>query len=414
MRYCLGPLAGWVGGELENYALAPPAEIEEATLCLLLGARGTPPQIACVARYREGRKRSELIQKFGGTMTAVDGVQVFAGPERSYVFGKETDAEGRPLLMASAPTLLQSDLVDATRLAGLTAEPLRQLLERTDRSRHLTVLFQPLDLRNREEDLTPLPLRPLLGHLLDFFGENAEAVCFSLHLPADDFVSELRVRTSPTRTPADLLAELSRRLTALPPALSELIGKMNPPELGHRKLIGRFPTMMQAVAAETVGGIDDRLVVLQTRLPERAGPNLALAGLLAWDESTRTDFTKSTTASAAGTPATANTVAERLKKPIEIDFRREPLEPAFTYIGGETGVTIEVDGDALKLAGYTKNMPQTFQLGVVPAEQAIASILKQYDKMGVVIDETNNKVIVTTLAAAKDRGQQPAAFPPAP
>ena len=97
---------------------------------------------------------------------------------------------------------------------------------------------------------------------------------------------------------------------------------------------------------------------------------------------------------------------------IEIDFRRTPLQDAFAYLGEETQVEFEIDGDALKLAGYTKNMPQTFYLGTVPATKALHAILNQYDQMVIVLDESKQAVTVTTKAAAAQKGLKP--FPVEP
>ncbi len=53
-------------------------------------------------------------------------------------------------------------------------------------------------------------------------------------------------------------------------------------------------------------------------------------------------------------------------------------------------------------------MPQTISLGRVTGEQALSAILKQYDKMAVVIDEAGGKILVTTKDAAAAKGLTPA------
>lgn len=413
IRYCLGEdFQRWSETLLPEYCLLPPAEIEEATICLILGARGSEPQIAAVVRPVEPRKTSELIQMFDGSPQDIEGVQVYVGSERAAVIGTELDEQKRPLLFATAPADLAEDLARSVTADGITSDAVRELLTHTDRERHLTFVFQTADLRIHDETLVTSDLRPAWGEMLDRLGEDAEAAAWSVHLTGDDFYSELLLRNDPATTPAQLLEGMTRRFDKLPPELVAAVSKMNPAEVGDRKLIGRFPAMLQLFAAATVGGIDDRLVVLQTRLPERAGPNLALAGLLAWNESTRTDFTKPADGSPATPEVGAATLTERLKKPVEIDFRRTPLEEAFAYIGGETGVEFEIDGDALKLSAYTRNMPQTISLGTVPAEKGVAAILAQYDKMAVVLDEANGKAIVTTKPAAEEKGLTPATFAP--
>ena len=417
----LGPFGTWVGQRIEEYAFAPPAEVEEMTFAVLLGARGTPPEVATVTRYTTGRSRSELLKKFG-TPTKHEGVDVYlraetaetpAVPARAFMFGEETDDARRPLVVASAPPSLASDLAESFKRPGLASDAVTQLLKKTDRDRHLTILFQPADLQVHADALADPSLLPAWGQVLDRFGD-AEAACWSVHLADDEFVSDLLVRTDTAATPGDVLRQLRGRLDAAPEDLLAAVSKMNPVEVGPRKLIGRFPAMAQVFAAATVGGIDDRLAVLRTRGPERAAPNLTAAGLLAWHESMRTDFTKSAAPAGTGAPSDEppKTLAERLKKPIEVDFRKTPLESAFASLGEETKVTFEVDGEALKFAGYTKNMEQNHRLGTVPAEKAVAAILMQYDKMCVVLDEKNDKAMVTTFVAAEAAGRKPTTFAP--
>ena len=83
-------------------------------------------------------------------------------------------------------------------------------------------------------------------------------------------------------------------------------------------------------------------------------------------------------------------VAERLLTQVDVNFRRTPLSEAFGSIGEDIGVNFKVDGGELKIAGYTKNMPQTFRLLQVPATEALRTILKPYPKMVLVVDEGTN------------------------
>ncbi|MCH8830245.1 MAG: hypothetical protein IID45_11775, partial [Planctomycetes bacterium] len=101
------------------------------------------------------------------------------------------------------------------------------------------------------------------------------------------------------------------------------------------------------------------------------------------------------------------TIAERLLTKIEIDFRRVPLQKAFEEIAEGTGIRIELDGDALKDSGYTKNMPQTFKLGVVSAQRAVYEIVKKYKDMVVIVDEKSKVLTVMTKKFAADKGLKP-------
>ena len=411
LRYCLGqPFNAWLTSSITKYCGMPPAEIEEATICLILGARGSEPEVTAVVRPLKPLKTSELIQRFDGSPQKMEGIDVFVGTDRAAVISQERDAEKRPLFYATAPAYDAQGLAMAASGASIASEAIMQLLPTTDRDRLVTIVFQPSDLEIHQATLFGSKFEPLVTAFREYFDEEVEAAAWSIHFTGEEFVSELALRNAPATTPTRTLERFTGHLDSLAPDLVDLVSSMNPTAIGDRKLVGRLPAMAKVVDVATVGGIDQRLALFQARLPERAAGNLALAGLLTWYESLRTDALPTSPGEMESAPQ--KSLAQRLKTPIEIDFRRTPLEPAFEYIGGETGVTFEVDGGGLKLAGYTKNMEQNFKLGSVPAERAIAEILKKYDQMVVVLDDAKNVAIVTTKAAAEQKGLTPATFAP--
>jgi hypothetical protein len=145
-----------------------------------------------------------------------------------------------------------------------------------------------------------------------------------------------------------------------------------------------------------------------TALPERGAPNLALGTLLAWDESTRTDFTKERIKKpSADEVKVPELIADRMKMKMDIDFRRAPLQDAVSFIAGEMKTTIDIDGDALKAGGFTKNMPQAFKGDKMTAQEAIAEILKKYQDpqkpgqtMVISVNEEKKTILFTTKAFA--------------
>ncbi|MBX3436888.1 MAG: hypothetical protein KF861_05295, partial [Planctomycetaceae bacterium] len=68
----------------------------------------------------------------------------------------------------------------------------------------------------------------------------------------------------------------------------------------------------------------------------------------------------------------------------------------------------------LREAGYTKNMPQTFKLGKVPAAVAFREILQQYQTAGnemvLVVDEQLGRIQILTQPVAAERGLTPFQF----
>ncbi len=111
----------------------------------------------------------------------------------------------------------------------------------------------------------------------------------------------------------------------------------------------------------------------------------------------------------------SDSVTNRLKTEVEADFNRIPLQDAFKLIADKCEVKISIDGDALKAAGFTKNMPQTLTLGKTTGLDAIAAILKRYESekvpMVLVVDDAQKKALITTTEFAEKGKLTPFAFP---
>ncbi len=401
-RYCLGPLGVFVDQQIQTLCGRPAADIEELLLAWIPGQRGTPPDLALLVTLKKEAKKSELLDLLGGEVNETYGRPVYVNGDRAAVI---VDLK----TYAIGPATMAEDLVNGLSAQNPMPTGIEALLEQTDRERHITLIFEPTAVLLDAEFMAPLAAQPFLRQCMDWFADDAETVAWSLHLESDRFYSDLRVRNTTTVRPVALEEALRERIDQLPAELLPNIQRMQPGEQGKREIIGRLPAMSKVVAMATLTDHGPRHVQLITPLPDRAAPNLALATLLAWDESTRTDFTRalpmpSPSAQPLDLPAT---VADRLKLKIDVDFRRTPLQEAFAYIAEETHVIFDIDGDALKLAGYTQNMPQSFKLDQVPATQALTEILKQYDKMCIVLDEPKKTAIVMTFAVAEQKQLTP-------
>src|SRR5262249_41843155 len=146
--------------------------------------------------------------------------------------------------------------------------------------------------------------------------------------------SELLVRNRTTRSPPNLREDLSRKFAALPADVLKLVYRTNPRKVGEGKLIGRLPIMLKVAERSTESVATGRTVSMRCILPERAGPNLALSTLLTWNQTTLPGFGKessqppspSTTAAAGG-----GTIAQRLRKKLDVEFRDDFLYAAVQF-----------------------------------------------------------------------------------
>ena len=111
------------------------------------------------------------------------------------------------------------------------------------------------------------------------------------------------------------------------------------------------------------------------------------------------------------TTATSETVADRLKMEVVIDFKATPLNDALAHIAASIKTEVTIDGEALRSAGFTQNMPQTYNLGSVSALTAIDTILQKYagerDPIVLVVDEAGKKLLISTGSKAQKDGLTP-------
>lgn len=399
---CLGPLAKWAEAEMERVCLSPVAEIEEALFALIPTTKGEPPELAVVVRTKTELKRSALFDKFDGEQMDDLARPYVKGEKQAFVVADNET-------YAICPAVLAAEMVEAGTKPAVVQDSLQELLYRTDRTQPLTIVFLPAAVREDAPFVAPVGTS-LLGHLLDWFGDDVEAVAWSLRL-APKFESHLLMRNAVVTTTKALATSVKAKLKQTPHDLLTVVEQSHPKQLGRRKVIGRFPAMSQVFAKSTRLSTGPRLVALETELPERAGPNLALASLLTWDVVQQADYGTERAKPATDAPSAApgepsGSLADRLKKVISVDFRDEFLYSALDFIGEDTGTKFKLEGNDLKMAGITQNERQTFKMENQPATAILFSML---DKKGlcVVLDEKEKRVVVTTKVAAKEKGLTP-------
>lgn len=411
----------WIESQLLATCRRTPDQIEEALIGVLLGPTGSTPEIAAVVRLTQPARLSDLIEEFRGEPVRPDStLRLFRGDTLACFIRDEQT-------FAVCPADLAEDLADWLETPNYnTTDGVLQLLRQTDRDRLFSVVFEVEDVRRHEDWLFPADARPAFRRVLNVLGDECETACWSIHLD-DGLHSELLVRTKVAGAedilgPRRLAETLSARITDAPHQLLSGVRQLDPRHSGARRLIGRLPAMIESVRRATVVTTGDRLVEFTTLLPAKAAPNLALATLLTWNESlSNSGASTAPSRSAPQTPSLPQTLAERLQLPVDAEFRRSPLHEAFAYLCSEIDAKLEIDGDALKDAGYTQNMPQTFNIGVVPVEVAISRIVGQYDgdgkdelQMVVIADESTKTLHVTTRKFADQQGLTPLDLPSPP
>jgi hypothetical protein len=390
---CVSPLAEWARGQIDDWCLYPPSQIEEAVFAFGLRSPGEPPDTCVVVRLTHSAATSEIERRFGGTRSEKGPLAVFLKGDRALVV---RDAQ----TFAVGPAESSHEMVEARDQPNPTDASIEELLKETDRSRDLTIVFRPDDLDRFRESLASPQWSSALHHLATWLDpDSIEGAVFSVRLD-DPLRVRLTARARPIVFGPHLAEAMKLRLDRLPTELLKYVERLQPSIPGSRKLIGRLPAMCKAVALGASVNSQAKIVTLESVLPERAAPNLSLATYLLLTAE------PSSLGSSPGVPIAPKregrpkSLAARLQTVVDVDFKRTPLSEAFESIGGDIGVTFELDGGALKLAGYTKNMPQTLQIKGAPAAQSLQTILKAYPKLALVADEARGAIVVTTTEAA--------------
>lgn len=398
----LGDLGSWLAAQIEERTRHLPKDIAELTIALNFGARLTPPDVAMVVRLREKPTHQDMVKQFG-RMRPDPNVEVYEASDYSYLVVDSQTFVVAPLLMAE-------ELHEAKSSEATPSPDMEPLLQESDRTRHLTVLFDLPILDSHREDAFIPELQTAADKVLFWFGDQIETVSFSMHLDEHCFMETL-LRQTTSSTPVKLQRFMQVRLDRLAEDVLGMVQQMEPTTVSSRQIIGRFPAMLQAFNVGTTAHAGPGYARLVTLLPRHAAANLAVGTLLTWNQSLLTNFEEETKVTSSGSSAVPDKLIDRLKMKVLVDFRRTPLQEAFGYIGESIKTEVAIDGDALKGAGFTQNMPQTLDLGEVTALEAIDGILEKYakerDPLVLIVDEENKKLILSTKVKSEADGLKP-------
>ncbi|WP_157605516.1 hypothetical protein [Schlesneria paludicola] len=396
IRRCVPPLAQIIEQTLETWFRLQPIEVDELLICLIPAQRGNPPDVAVVVRTVEDQDRNARIKQFGPRLDGFE-PSVYATAETAYMIPDSKT-------LVAGPRGQVDEMVKAVETSH-PAELLDPLLPMTDRDRHLTVIFDPLTLKLHDAWFAE-NLRSFVRNSLDWFPESIDAASWSMHFTDELFYSDLILHVK-GKQPKLVEREIHERVSRLAGDLVPWFERMNPSEQGKRLIIGRVPAMVEVCCMASIIKRGPHHVQLVTPLPDRAAPNLFLGTLLAWDESTRTDFT-ATRRSTTDAPGGVRSIPDRLATSIDVDFRATPMNEAFAYLSGEIKTAIEIDGDALKAGGFTKNIKQSFRMDSARAQDVIAKIFSESKSVEnnpekclvLIVDDANQRILITTQAFA--------------
>ena len=396
----LGDLGVWLTNQIKLRTRFEPEDIAELTIAINFGSRMSVPDVAAVVRLREPQAESELMKRFSGRLRPDPEVEVYESADFSYLMiDRQT--------FAVAPLSMSEELAESKAYPALASPDMEPLIQASDRDRHLTLMFDLKILDSHREDIFIDQMRNVVDEFILWMGNGVETVSWSLHLEPH-FYMETLLHQSTDSTAVKVRKHARLQLSRLAETILGAVKRMNPSTVGSRQMIGRFPAMLQAVDVGTTVHAGPAYARLVTLLPKNAAASLAAGALLTWNQSLLTNFEEDSKLTDSGRQAFPDKIVDRLQMKILVDFRRMPLQEAFAFIGESIKTEVSIDGDALKGAGFTQNMPQTLDLGTTTALAAVNGIIQKYaaekDPLVLIVDEAGKKLLLSTKSKAETDG----------
>lgn len=401
-RALLGDLGIWLENFIQTRTRYAPQEIDELTIAMNFGPRMTEPDIAVVVRLSEAQTIRDLERRFSGRMRPdLDSdVAVYESEDAAFLL---VDNE----TFVSASLTLSESLAEYATGEALASPDMEAIIQQSDHDRHFSLLFDHELVDSHREDVFSEVLLPAADKVLFWFGGEVESICWSMHLEPSCYM-EFLFHNSSDSTARKVQRSMMAQLQKLPEDILDTVRYMRPNTLGTRQMIGRFPAMLQALRMGTSGHVAPGMARLITVLPPNAAANLAAASVLTWNQSLVTDFTLETAVVRNDSARVPDKLADRLKMKVLVVFNRTPLQEALGYIAETIKTDLVLDGDGLKLAGFTQNMAQTLDLGEVTALEGLNGIMQQYaaerDPLVLVVDEEKKQLLVTVRSRAAADG----------
>ena len=131
-----------MGQQIKTLCNHEPAQIEELTFGFIPGIVSEPMQVCGIVRLKQAAQKTDLIKNFRELKAELSGSDegdypVYESQNYSYII-KDLRT------FAFAPRLKRSEMVEAINRPNAQAPGLEALIRKTDRQRHLVLLFELL------------------------------------------------------------------------------------------------------------------------------------------------------------------------------------------------------------------------------------------------------------------------------
>jgi hypothetical protein len=417
----LGPWGQQSVKQLRDILGAELADIDSLVIAIVVNSK-SQLETSFRAELKNAWSDDELARYFPTSQGGQHAGQAYRTlDKRSYFLPKDAS---RKNILVVCPEDLAEDLIDSRGEAPALVRDVESLAQHADADRAAALIVAPKFLEMSGSDLLTGEAQRLRDALRWLVGRDATAIALSVHLDENLF-AELRAVPALNVPPRRLAIKLRERIAAAPDAVEDIIVGANWPPYG-RKVLARFPGMLQALARYSRAAEDNRQALVRCYLPAVAAHNLLMGSELLLTQSPN----EAAAPEAIAAAEKPTTLEERLAKKTSLVFTKDSLERALELLADDTGISIAIQGSDLQLDGITKNQSLAMDAHDQPAGEILVEILRRAnpDRTATGLDDPRQKlvyvvepekqgaparILVTTRsAAAKGRKPLPAAFLP--
>ncbi|MEZ6045658.1 MAG: hypothetical protein R3C11_08790 [Planctomycetaceae bacterium] len=313
---CGGPFFSWLENGLEAATGMQANDIAQATCYLIPGPRGQLPQLVFKIQPVENFDLQAWSTNHEMEPESLDRFQVYIHGTQRVVW--LDDQKG-----LSIPTTLVDEALSSGTNPLPTTPGLDSLMKASDRDAEFLLLF---DLKSAQLGLTDwftTEQQELIRPVLEWWGEDTEAVLWQIQIEEDQLFSQVNIQAAPFAATAKLKQHWETNIKKLGEDSWADLRARELHSAGAQTVLARFPAMLQLTSRFTKVSAARQQVQLETKLSERAAPNLLLASWLYWRERLIPEGA-AVAAAPTSTPAEKKSLAERLQAKMYVDFRLTP------------------------------------------------------------------------------------------
>ncbi len=380
----LAPELGPAIANFEKRSGLKASEVADLKVALMSGADGVPK--VCYAVTPTMPVTADALQEAWGASPSrtAEGKTIYTSddPDADAYFVSESADKGAVSGFAFGPLDMVQLIAENDGEAIPLPRSLQQLWDTTSKEADVVSLIIPnflfADGRGVLQRYAPVAIEPLRAVLIP----DVAGAVVSMSV-VEHWYTEVRLNPSGTVSAPGMLQILEPKIAGLPKWAEDFaVGSSVDPS--WRAMAIRLPQYMRSLTSQTRFGVSETLPMFNFYLPAEAGPQVALATVLALST---TEAAEPMVVAAPTETMAAMTLDQMLDANFSVAFDQESLEFAVNIIrdefsrslpSGSTPPKITIVGGDLQKSGITQNQQiRNFQMREKPLREALTELARQ-------------------------------------